>query len=545
MGSIYDKGLDKNPANYVPLSPLSFLKRSAMVYPNRISIIQDDTQYTWSQTYERVKRFASALVKHGVGKNDTVACMLPNIAAMYEAHFAVPMAGAVINTLNTRLDADAIAFQLQHGEAKVVLTDPEFSSIIKGALALLPGKKPLVIDVMDPAYHEGERLGSIDYDEFLAQGNPDFEWSLPGDEWDPIALNYTSGTTGNPKGVVYHHRGSYLNAVSNVVSWGMAPHVVYLWTLPMFHCNGWCFPWTMAVNAGVSVCLRRVDPRRIFDLIIKHNITHMCGAPIVYGMLISAPEKYREGLKHKIFGLIAGAAPPAAILEGCDRMGFDLTHVYGLTETYGPASVCAKHPEWDAMSMEERAAMNGRQGVNHHLQEEITVLDPETMKPVPWDGETVGEIMFRGNVVMKGYLKNPDATQESFEGGWFHTGDLAVVHKDGYVKIKDRSKDVIISGGENISSIEVEEVLFKHPAVSLAAVVAKPDPKWGEVPCAYVELKADAKTTEEEIIDYCKQHLARFKVPKQIVFVELPKTSTGKIQKFKLREFAKSSSAIE
>lgn len=545
MGSIYDMGLEKNDANYVPLSPLSFLKRSAMVCPNRVSIIQDNVQYTWSQTYERVKRCASALIKHGVGKHDTVACMLPNVAAMYEAHFAVPMAGAVINTLNTRLDPEAIAFQLQHGEAKVILTDLEFSATIKKALALLPGKKPLVIDVMDPEFNDGERLGSIDYEQLLAQGNPDFSWELPQDEWDPIALNYTSGTTGNPKGVVYHHRGAYLNAISNVVSWGMPPHVVYLWTLPMFHCNGWCFPWTMAVNSGVSVCLRRVDPRKIFELIIQHHITHMCGAPIVYGMLIGAPESYRADLKHKIYGLIAGAAPPAAILEGCDKIGFDLTHVYGLTETYGPASVCAKHPEWDAMSMEERAVMNGRQGVSNHLQESITVLDPETMKPVPWDGETIGEIMFRGNVVMKGYLKNPEASQESFAGGWFHTGDLAVVHKDGYVKIKDRSKDVIISGGENISSIEVEEVLFKHPAVSLAAVVAKPDPKWGEVPCAYVELKADAKATEAEIIEYCKQHLARFKVPKQIVFVELPKTSTGKIQKFKLREFAKSASAIE
>ena len=545
MGSIYDQGLDKNQANYVALSPLSFLRRSAMVYPKRVSIIQDSKQYTWAETYERVKRFASALSRLGVGKNDTVACMLPNIAAMYEAHFAVPMTGAVVNTLNTRLDAEAIAFQLQHGEAKVLLTDPEFAPVIKGALDLLPGKKPLVIDVMDPEYDSQERIGTLDYDKMLSEGDPHFQWSLPADEWDPIALNYTSGTTGNPKGVVYHHRGAYLNAVSNVVSWGMPPHAVYLWTLPMFHCNGWCFPWTMAVNAGVSVCLRKVDPARIFELIKEHHITHMCGAPIVYGMLINAPQECRQGLNHTVNGLIAGAAPPAAIIEGCDKIGFNITHVYGLTETYGPASVCAKQPEWDALSLEFRAARNGRQGVNYHLQEAVTVLDPETMLPVPWDGETVGEIMFRGNLVMKGYLKNPEATAEAFAGGWFHTGDLAVVHADGYVKIKDRSKDVIISGGENISSLEVEEVLFRHPAVNLAAVVAKPDEKWGEVPCAYVELRQGANATEAEIVEFCREHLARFKVPKKVVFIEIPKTSTGKVQKFRLREMAKSASAIE
>lgn len=545
MGSMYDQGLDKNSANYVPLSPLSFLRRSAMVYPKRLSIIQDSKQYTWAETYERVKRFASSLSRLGVGKNDTVACMLPNITAMYEAHFAVPMTGAVVNTLNTRLDAEAIAFQLQHGEAKVLLTDPEFAKTIKGALDLLPGKKPIVIDVMDPEYESQERLGTLDYEKLLAEGDPNFQWRLPADEWDPIALNYTSGTTGNPKGVVYHHRGAYLNAVSNVVSWAMPPHTVYLWTLPMFHCNGWCFPWTMAVNAGVSVCLRKVDAAKIFELIKAHNITHMCGAPIVYGMLINAPEETRQGLNHTVNGLVAGAAPPAAIIEGCDKIGFNITHVYGLTETYGPASVCAKQPEWEALPLEFRAARNGRQGVNYHLQEAVTVLDPETMLPVPWDGETVGEIMFRGNIVMKGYLKNAEATAEAFAGGWFHTGDLAVVHSDGYVKIKDRSKDVIISGGENISSLEVEEVLFRHPAVNIAAVVAKPDEKWGEVPCAYVELRPGAKATEAEVIEFCREHLARFKVPKQVVFVEIPKTSTGKVQKFRLREMAKSASAIE
>jgi len=544
MSSIYDQGLDKNPANYVPLSPLSFVKRSAMVYPKRVSIIQDNRKYTWAETYERIKRLASALTLHGVGKNDTVACMLPNIAAMFEAHFAIPMAGAVINTLNTRLDAEAIAFQLQHGEAKVLLTDPEFSKVIKKTLELMPGNKPLVIDVMDPEFLEGERLGSLTYEELLAQGNPNYSWHLPADEWDPIALNYTSGTTGNPKGVVYHHRGAYLNAVSNVVSWGMPPHAVYLWTLPMFHCNGWCFPWTLAVNAGTSVCLRKVDPVRIFELIKAHQITHMCGAPIVYGMLINAPEALRQGLNHTVNGLIAGAAPPVAIIEGCDRIGLNITHVYGLTETYGPASVCAKHPEWDALPLAYRAARNGRQGVNYHLQETITVLNTETMLPVPWDGETVGEIMFRGNIVMKGYLKNPEATRESFAGDWFHTGDLAVVHSDGYVQIKDRSKDVIISGGENISSLEVEEVLYRHPAINIAAVVAKPDQKWGEVPCAYVELRPDATATAAEVIDFCRGHLASFKVPKQVVFIEIPKTSTGKIQKFRLREMAKSASAI-
>lgn len=427
----------------------------------------------------------------------------------------------------------------------MLLTDPEFAPVIKGALDLLPGKKPIVIDVIDPNYESQERIGTLDYDTLLAEGDPNFAWGLPADEWDPIALNYTSGTTGNPKGVVYHHRGAYLNAVSNVVSWGMPPHAVYLWTLPMFHCNGWCFPWTMAVNAGVSICLRKVDPVKIFELIKQHHITHMCGAPIVYGMLINAPEECRAGLNHTVNGLIAGAAPPAAIIEGCDKIGFNITHVYGLTETYGPASVCAKQPEWDALSLEFRAARNGRQGVNYHLQEAITVLDPETMLPVPWDGETVGEIMFRGNVVMKGYLKNPEASAEAFAGGWFHTGDLAVVHSDGYVKIKDRSKDVIISGGENISSLEVEEVLFRHPAVNLAAVVAKPDEKWGEVPCAYIELRQGATATEAEVIEFCREHLARFKVPKKVVFIEIPKTSTGKVQKFRLREMAKSSSAIE
>ncbi|MDR2000967.1 MAG: AMP-binding protein, partial [Zoogloeaceae bacterium] len=436
----YELGLDKNVANFVPLSPLSYLARSAFVYPKRTSIIQGKRRYTWQETYSRCRRLASALRSHGIGKSDTVAVMLPNTAPMYECHFGIPMTGAVLNTLNTRLDAEALAFMLQHGEAKVLITDPEFSPAIKQALELLTGPKPLVIDSLDPDFTGGERLGVTDYESFLAGGSPDFAWSLPDDEWDAIALNYTSGTTGNPKGVVYHHRGAYLNAASNIISSAMPPHTVYLWTLPMFHCNGWCFPWTMAANAGTSVCLRKIDPAIIFGLIREHQVTYMCGAPIVYGMLINAPDEIKAGIQHPVNALIAGAAPPAAIIEGAERMGFSITHVYGLTETYGPASVCAKHPEWDQLSVEMRVARNGRQGVTYHMQETITVLDPLTMEPVPWDGETMGEIMFRGNIVMKGYLKNAKASQEAFAGGWFHTGDIAVVHSDGYVKIKDRSK---------------------------------------------------------------------------------------------------------
>ncbi len=545
MANPYTVGLDQNPANYVPLSPLTFIERSAFIYPKRVSVIQGARQYTWKESYDRCRQLASALDARGIGKGDTVAVMLPNTNAMFECHFGVPMTGAVLNTLNTRLDAEAIAFMLTHGEAKVLITDPEFSKVVKGALELLEGPKPLVIDSLDPDYTEGEQLGEIDYEAFIAKGSPNFDWKLPESEWDAIALNYTSGTTGNPKGVVYHHRGAYLNAASNIISWGMPQHSVYLWTLPMFHCNGWCFPWTMAANAGTSVCLRRVDPVLIFGLIKEHKVTHMCGAPIVYGMMINAPQELKDGIEHTVNGLIAGAAPPAAIIEGAQRMGFNITHVYGLTETYGPASVCAKQPEWDRLPIDLQAARNGRQGVRYHMQEAITVLDPVTMQPVPWDGETMGEIMFRGNLVMKGYLKNAKATDEAFAGGWFHTGDLAVVHSDGYVKIKDRSKDIIISGGENISSLEVEDVLYRHPAVIAAAVVAKPDEKWGEVPAAFIELKAGVNCTQDEIIEHCRAHLARFKVPKQVVFGELPKTSTGKIQKYVLRQHANSALAIE
>ena len=542
---IYDVGLDRNPANYVALSPLSYLERSAQVYPTRPSVVHGARRFTWAETYTRCRRLASALAARGIGRGDTVAVMLSNVPAMFEAHFGVPMTGAVLNTLNTRLDAEAIAFMLGHGEAKVLITDPEFAPIVSAALDRLEGPKPLVIDALDPEFPGTEQLGEIEYEAFIDGGDPEYAWQLPADEWDAIALNYTSGTTGNPKGVVYHHRGAYLNAASNIISWGMPAHSVYLWTLPMFHCNGWCFPWTMAANAGVNVCLRKVEPALIFELIRQYKVSHMCGAPIVYGMLINAPAQLREGIAHTVSGLIAGAAPPAAIIEGAEQMGFDITHVYGLTETYGPASVCAKRPEWADLPIDQRAERNGRQGVRYHMQEGITVMEPLDMSEVPADSETMGEIMFRGNIVMKGYLKNEKATIESFAGGWFHTGDLAVMHPDRYVKIKDRSKDVIISGGENISSLEVEEVLFRHPAVMMAAVVAKPDEKWGEVPAAYVEVKEGADVTAESIIEHCRAHLARYKVPKHVEFCVLPKTSTGKIQKFVLREQAKSASAID
>jgi fatty-acyl-CoA synthase len=539
----YKAGLDRNAANYTPLSPLSLLARSAYVYPSRTAVIHGERRLSWSEVYARCRRLASALRKAGVGTGDTVATMLPNVPAMYEAHFGVAMAGAVVNTLNTRLDAAAIAFMLDHAETSVLLTDREFSPTIAEALKLT-ARKLLVIDVDDSSYSGGDMLGSIEYEKFIAGGDADFEWLLPDDEWDAISLNYTSGTTGNPKGVVYHHRGAYLNAVSNIMSWGMPPHAVYLWTLPMFHCNGWCFPWTMAANAGTNVCLRKVDAKAIFDLIREHRVTHYCGAPIVHNTLINAPDEWKRGIDHTVNCLVAGAAPPGAVTEGMQKMGFNLTHVYGLTETYGPAAVCAKHPEWDALPLDEQVRLNGRQGVSYHLQEGMTVMDPLSMRPVPRDGETMGEVMFRGNITMKGYLKNPQASAAAFAGGWFHTGDLAVMQPDGYVKIKDRSKDVIISGGENISSLEVEDVLYRHPAVMAAAVVAQPDPKWGETPCAFVELKPGAAPSEQEIIEFCRAHMARFKVPKAVVFGPLPKTSTGKIQKFVLREQAKSASAI-
>ena len=542
----YEMGLEKTPANYVPLTPLTFLSRSAYIYPERTAVIHGQRRYSWKQVEERAQRLASALRQLGVKKNDTVAVVLNNTPEMYECHFGVPGCGAVLNTINIRLDPETVAFILNHGEAKVLITDREYSKMVKEAIRIAHRPDLIVIDVDDPEYTgPGERLGRIEYEEFLAQGNPDFVLEYPQDEWEAISLNYTSGTTGNPKGVVYHHRGAYLNAFSNIVSWGMPPHSVYLWTLPMFHCNGWCFPWTMAANAGTNVCLRRVDPRLILELIAEHKVTHYCGAPIVHSMIANAPESWRKGITHKVSGLVAAAPPPAAMIEAMAKIGFDITHVYGLTETYGPAAVCAKHDDWASLPLEEQVRLNGRQGVRYHAQEAITVMDPDTMQPVPWDGETMGEIMFRGNLVMKGYLKNPKATEEAFRGGWYHTGDLGVMQPDGYVKIKDRAKDIIISGGENISSIEVEDALYKHPAVAAAAVVAAPDPKWGEVPCAFVELREGAAVTEEELVQHCRRLLAGFKVPKRFIFGPIPKTSTGKIQKYILRERAKSREAIE
>jgi fatty-acyl-CoA synthase len=542
--SQYSIGLDKTPANFVPLTPLSFLARTAAIYPGHLSAVHEGRAFTWSQTYSRCRRFASFLAGRNIADGDTVAAMLPNIPAMNEVHFAVPMAGAVLNALNIRLDAASIAFQLDHGGAKIVLVDPEFAAVISEALTLMTGPKPFVIDVDDAAFAGGKRIGEIEYEDALSQGDESFAARLPQDEWDAIALSYTSGTTGNPKGVVTHHRGAYLNAVSNILAANLGQHPVYLWTLPMFHCNGWCFPWTIAAAAGVNVCLRKVDPGKIFELIAKHGVSHMCGAPIVYNTLINAPDAPKRATARPVVGLIAGAAPPVAVLEGAESIGIKLTHVYGLTEVYGPASVCAEQPGWDELAADQRAQLKRRQGVPYPLQEAVTVIDPETMSEVPRDGETIGEVMFRGNIVMKGYLKNEKATREAFAGGWFHTGDLGVLDETGYVIIKDRSKDIIISGGENISSIEVEDVLHKHPAVLFAAVVAKPDSKWGEVPCAFIELKDNARATEAEIIAFCRTHMPGFKTPKAVVFGPIPKTSTGKIQKFMLRDEVKSAKAI-
>lgn len=546
MTSPYDQHLERNSANYAVQSPLGFIARTAEVYPQRLAVIHGELRQTWGQTYARCRQLASSLQRAGIGKNDTVAVILPNTPPMVEAHFGIPMSGAVLNTLNTRLDAETLAFMLDHGEAKALIVDPEFAGVIAKALKLRKSSQPLlVIQVEDALYGEAaEQVGSVDYESFVARGDAAFDWQLPGDEWDAIALNYTSGTTGNPKGVVYHHRGAFNNAVSNVLEWDMPKHAVYLWTLPMFHCNGWCFPWTVAARAAVNVCLRRVDAQAVFEAIRQHGVTHYCGAPIVHSLLVNAPEALKQGIAAGVKAMVAGAAPPASMIEGMEAMGFDITHVYGLTETYGPATVCAKHESWEALEIGERARLNSRQGVRYHLQHSAAVLDPETLAPVPHDGQTMGEIMFRGNIAMKGYLKNPQATEEAFRGGWFHSGDLAVQHPDGYIQIKDRSKDIIISGGENISSIEVEDVLYRHPSVLAAAVVAMPDPKWGETPCAFLELKAGAQTTAEEIVAHCKKHLAGYKVPRAVVFGELPKTSTGKIQKFELRKQAGSAAAI-
>ena len=546
MTNLYTQGLDKTSANYTPMTPLSFIQRTASVYPNHLAIVHGSLRQDWRTTYQRCIKLASALVGHGIARGDTVAVMLPNTPPMVEAHFGVPMAGAVLNSLNTRLDPEAIAFMLGHGEAKAIIVDPEFSHTIKKAIEIANLRDILVIDVKDELYQgDGQAIGTIDYETFLATGNPDYNWIGPTDEWDAICLNYTSGTTGNPKGVVYHHRGAMTNAVSNILEWDMPKHPVYLWTLPMFHCNGWCFPWTVAARAGVNVCLRRVDAPHIFQAIKDHGVTHYCAAPIVHGLLVNADDALKEGVPTGVKAMVAGAAPPAAMIEGMEKMGFDLTHVYGLTETYGPAAVCVKHDHWENLDIGERATLNARQGVRYHLQDGMTVMNPETMQAVPADGQTMGEIMFRGNIAMKGYLKNEGATKEAFAGGWFHSGDLAVIHPDGYIKIKDRSKDIIISGGENISSIEVEDVLYRHPAVMAAAVVAKPDPKWGETPCAFIEVRPGVHVSPQEIIAHCKLHLAGFKVPRAIEFGDLPKTSTGKIQKFELRKRAGSTQAID
>ena len=541
----YDIGLDKNQANYTPLTPLGFIERAAAVYPHKLAVIHGALRLSWLQAYQRARRLASALTQQGIGEGDTVAVMLPNTPPMIEAHFGVPMTGAVLNALNTRLDADSIAFSLAHGEAKAVIVDREFSAVMRVAVAKT-AQKIFVIDVDDPEYAgPGERIGDIEYEAFIAQGDPDFAWKNPSDEWNAIGLNYTSGTTGNPKGVVVHHRGAYLAAISNIMVWSMPRHPVYLWTLPMFHCNGWCFPWAIAAQAGVNVCLRRIEAEAIWSAIQAHEVSHYCAAPIVHSMILNAPADMRAGVTHKVAGMVAGAAPPAAMIEGMEQMGFDLLHVYGLTEVYGPAVVCDKQHEWTDVDIGERARLNSRQGVRYTLEEAVTVLDPETMQQVPADGETIGEIMFRGNMTMKGYLKNERATQETFAGGWFHSGDLGVLYPDGYLKIKDRSKDIIISGGENISSIEVEDVLYRHPAVMTAAVVAMPSEKWGETPCAFIELRPGATVTDQDIIAHCKLHLARFKVPRAVVFETLPKTSTGKIQKFELRQRAALLGAID
>jgi len=537
--SAYDRDLDRNPANYQPLTPLVFLERAAHVFPDQVAIIHGPLRRSYREFHARAKRLASALAKHGIKRGDTVAVLLANTPAMLEAHYGVPMTGGVLNTLNTRLDAVVIGFCLDHGEAKVVIVDREFSKTMKDALARAT-VKPLVIDYDDPEYAgAGERTGDLEYEEFLAQGSEDFTRAAPGDEWDAISLNYTSGTTGDPKGVVYHHRGAALLAIGNVITCGMSRHPVYLWTLPMFHCNGWCFPWTVSIAAGTHVCLRQVRAKPIFEAIATYKVTHLCGAPIVMSTLLGAPAEEKKPLPHAVEFVTAAAPPPEAVLAAMKQAGFNVTHVYGLTETYGPAVVNEWHRKWDSLADAEQAVKKARQGVTYPTLDALDVMDPETMTPVPRDGATLGEVMFRGNVVMKGYLKNAKSTDAAFAGGWFHSGDLGVVHPDGYVQLKDRSKDIIISGGENISSIEVEDALYKHPAVAAAAVVAKPDDKWGESPCAFIELKPGAKASAEDLIAHCRQNLAGFKCPRHILFVELPKTSTGKIQKFKLREMAR------
>jgi Acyl-CoA synthetases (AMP-forming)/AMP-acid ligases II len=539
MSSIYDRDLDRTPANFQPLTPLSHLARAAEVFPDQIAVIHGGQRTDYRTFYARARRLASALAARGIGKGDTVSVMLANTPAMLECHYGVPMTGAVLNTLNTRLDAAIIAFSLDHAEAKVLITDREFSKTIKAALAQCEAK-PLVIDYDDPEFAiEGERLGEIDYEDFVASGDAAFAWRMPDDEWDAISLNYTSGTTGNPKGVVYHHRGAALMGYGNVVACSLPRHPVYLWTLPMFHCNGWCFPWTISVVAGTHVCLRWVRASAMYEAIAEHGVTHLCGAPIVMSILLNAKDEERRSFDGVVKFLTAAAPPPEAVLAAMAEAGFEVTHLYGLTETYGPAVVNEWKAEWDRLEPAARATRKARQGVRYQALEDLTVMDPQTMERVPADGETLGEVMFRGNVVMKGYLKNAKATADSLAGGWFHSGDLGVLHPDGYIQLKDRSKDIIISGGENISSIEVEDAIYKHPAVQAVAVVAKDDDKWGETPCAFVETRPGASVTAEEIIAWCRDRLAHYKCPRHVVFEDLPKTSTGKIQKYVLRERAK------
>jgi fatty-acyl-CoA synthase len=539
MASPYETDLDRNAANFQPLTPLSFLARAAAVHPDQTAVIHGARSWTYREFYARTRRLASALARRGIKHGDTVAAVLANTPAMLEAHYGVAMAGGVLNTINTRLDAAIIAFTLDHGDAKVLITDREYSKVVKDALASCR-TKPLVIDYDDPEFTgAGERIGTIEYEDLLSGGDPDFAWQMPRDEWDAISLNYTSGTTGDPKGVVYHHRGAYLLAMANVITCGMGKHPVYLWTLPMFHCNGWCFPWTLSVVAGTHVCLRAVRAPAMYDAFVTHKVTHLCGAPIVMSTLLNAPAHEKKPLPHVVQFATAAAPPPEAVLAEMKGAGFNVTHLYGLTETYGPAAINDWHSEWDTLASSEQAARKARQGVAYPVLDALDVIDPETMRSVPRDGETLGEVMFRGNVVMKGYLKNKNASDAAFAGGWFHSGDLGVIHPDGYIQLKDRSKDIIISGGENISSIEVEDALYKHPAVQVVAVVAKPDDKWGETPCAFVELKPGTNATSEELIAWCRQNLAAYKCPRHVVFAEIPKTSTGKLQKFKLREMVK------
>jgi fatty-acyl-CoA synthase len=533
--SPFDRDLERNAANFTALTPLGFLDRTATIYPDRVSVIHGERRYTWSQTAERCRRLGSALARRGIGKGDTVAIMAPNIPEMLEAHFGVPMTGAVLNALNIRLDAETIAFMLFHGEAKILITDREFSPTIAKALSLMTGPRPFVVDIDDVLAESGNLIGATSYEALIESGDPAYRGAAVADEWQAIALNYTSGTTGDPKGVVYHHRGAYLTAIGNLMVWGLAGHPVYLWTLPMFHCNGWCFPWTITALAGTHVCLRRVEASAVLDAIDRHGVTHFCGAPIIMTMLLNSGRS-EAASGRRLEMMTAAAPPPAAVIEGMERMGVRITHVYGLTECYGPAVICAWHEEWDALDPAEKARLKARQGVRYPVLEELMVADAESLQPVPADGQTMGEVFLRGNVVMKGYLKNPKSTSAAFTGGWFHTGDLGVMHPDGYIELKDRSKDIIISGGENISTIEVESVLYRHPAVLEAAVVAKPDAKWGETPAAFITLKDGAAATEAEIIAFCRQHLAGFKLPKTVVFGPLPKTSTGKIQKYVLRQ---------